>query len=160
MRKSLISIGFVGLMLAIGAPVLAQQKPATDNMQVLRAKLSIDKRLVVAANMALTETEAKAFWPIYEAYQQDLHKINEQMAMLIVTYAKALNANALTDDKAQALLEQSIAIEETETRLKRSYVPRLAKVLPGIKVARYLQIENKIRAIVKYEIAGEVPLAP
>jgi hypothetical protein len=32
--------------------------------------------------------------------------------------------------------------------------------LPGRKVARYIQIENKIRAIVKYEIAAEVPLAP
>jgi hypothetical protein len=28
-----------------------------------------------------------------------------------------------------------------------------------MKVTRYLQIENKIRAIVKYELAGEVPLA-
>jgi hypothetical protein len=37
-------------------------------------------------------------------------------------------------------------------------VPRLAQALPGLKVARYIQIENKIRAIVKYEIAAEVPL--
>ena len=44
-------------------------------------------------------------------------------------------------------------------KLKKAFVPKLSKVLPGIKVARYLQIENKIRAIVKYEIAGEVPLA-
>jgi hypothetical protein len=43
--------------------------------------------------------------------------------------------------------------------MKRSFVPKLSKVLPGLKVARYMQIENKIRAIVKYEIAGEVPLA-
>jgi hypothetical protein len=39
-------------------------------------------------------------------------------------------------------------------------VPKLAKVLPGRKVARYMQLENKVRALVRYEIAGEVPLAP
>jgi hypothetical protein len=33
-------------------------------------------------------------------------------------------------------------------------------VLPERKVVRYLQIENKIRAIVKYELAGAVPLVP
>jgi hypothetical protein len=57
-------------------------------------------------------------------------------------------------------LEQSIAIEDEEVKLKRAFLPRLAKVLPGIKVARYMQIENKVRAIVKIEIAGAVPLAP
>jgi hypothetical protein len=31
-------------------------------------------------------------------------------------------------------------------------------VLPGLKAARYMQIENKIRALVKYELAAEVPL--
>jgi hypothetical protein len=31
-------------------------------------------------------------------------------------------------------------------------------VLPVRKVARYLQIENKIRAVVKYDLASGVPL--
>jgi hypothetical protein len=45
-----------------------------------------------------------------------------------------------------------------EMKLKRSYVPKLEKVVPGMKVARYLQIENKIRAIGKYELAAQIPL--
>jgi hypothetical protein len=143
----------------------AQDKPAAappadnSNMQILREKLQADKKLLVAANMDLSDAEAKAFWPIYEAYQKDLHAINDRIATLISDYAKQYNAGKLTDEKARALLDQSFAIEEAEVKLKRSYVPRLAKVLPGQKVARYMQLENKIRALVKYEIAGEVPLA-
>ena len=108
----------------------------------------------------LSEAEAKKFWPLYEKYQQELFKINDSIAMLIVAYAKEYNADSLTDAKAAKLLEQSIAIEEAETKLKRSFIPKLAKVLPGRKVARYMQLENKVRALVKFEIAGEVPLAP
>jgi len=37
-------------------------------------------------------------------------------------------------------------------------VPRLEKVIPGMKVARYMQIENKIRAVIKYELAESIPL--
>jgi hypothetical protein len=148
----------------IAAPALAQSKPAAeksaDNMQILREKLKADKKLVVAANMDLTEAEAKGFWPFYDEYQKELQKINDRLAMTIVAYAKEFNAKSLTDDKAMKLLEAALAIEDSETKLKRSFVPRLSKVLPGRKVARYLQIENKIRAIVKYEVAGEVPLAP
>lgn len=138
-------------------------KPA-DNMQQLRDKLSGDKKEVVKANLDLTEAEAKAkakaFWPLYEAYQKELYKINDKVAMLIVNYSKEYNARTLTNAKALALLNQYFALEESEVKLMRSFVPRLNKALPGRKVARYIQIEDKIRAIVKFEIAREVPLAP
>ena len=52
-----------------------------------------------------------------------------------------------------------LQIEEAEVALKRAYVPRLSAVLSMVKVARYLQIENKIRAALKYELAGDIPLA-
>ena len=148
----------------LAAPVFAQGKPAADkpadNMQILREKLKADKKLVVAANMDLTDAEAKNFWPVYDAYQKELQKINERMAMTIVAYAREFNAKSLTDEKAKKLLDEALAVEESEVKLKRSFVPKLGKALPGRKVARYIQIENKIRAIVKYEIAAEVPLAP
>jgi hypothetical protein len=148
----------------LATPAFAQGKPAADkpadNMQILREKLKADKKLVVAANMELTESEAKGFWPVYEEYQKELQKINERLAMTIVAYSKEFNARSLTDDKAKKLLDDYLAMEEAELKFKRSFVPKLSKALPGRKVARYMQIENKIRAIVKYEIAAEVPLAP
>jgi hypothetical protein len=52
------------MLLAFASPGLAQDKPA-DNMQILRDKIKADKRLVVATNMELIESEAKNFWPIY-----------------------------------------------------------------------------------------------
>jgi hypothetical protein len=55
----------LGLMALGVVPALAQDKPA-DNMQVLREKVRADKKLFVAANMELSESEAKAFWPVYE----------------------------------------------------------------------------------------------
>jgi hypothetical protein len=152
------------MMACLATSALSQTKPAADksadSMQVLREKLQGDKKQLIAANMDLTESEAKGFWPIYEAYQKDLNKLNDQIATTIVAYAKEYNAKSLTDAKARQLLDQSIAIDESETRLKKSYVPKLAKALPGRKVARYMQLENKVRALVRYEIAGEVPLAP
>lgn len=141
-------------------PAAAQDRPAPDTMQILREKLKADKKLLVAANMDLSEAEAKGFWPIYEDYQKELHKINDRIAVGLSAYAKEYNAGTFTDIKARLLLDQFLALEESETKLKRAFVPRLAKVLPGIKVARYMQLENKIRALVKYELAGEVPLAP
>jgi hypothetical protein len=141
------------------SPAFAQGKPAAaDNMQILRDKLKADKKLVVAANMELTEAESKAFWPVYDDYQKELAKINTRTGDLIKAYAKEYNAGSLTDDKAKKMTDELIAIEDAEVKMKRAFVPKLAKVLPGKKVARYLQIETKIRAVIKYELADGVPL--
>lgn len=136
---------------------LAQDKPA-DSMQILRGKINADKKLVVAANMDLTESEAKGFWPVYDEYQKDLQKINRRLVSLLGSYAADLWNKSLTDDKAKTLIDEVIAIEIAEANLKSTYAPKLSKVLPAKKVARYLQIENKIRAVVKYDLAQGVPL--
>jgi Spy/CpxP family protein refolding chaperone len=148
----------------VAVPAFAQTKPAApasaDTMQVLREKLKADKKLLIAANLELSEAEGKKFWPVYEAYQKELHKINHQIAMVLVDYSKDFNAKTLTDAKASALLDRAIALDEAEVRIKKALVPKVRAVLPGIKATRYVQLENKIRALVKYEIAAEVPLAP
>jgi hypothetical protein len=155
------------LLIATGLamPAIAQDKNAgkaamsgTTDMEILREKIKADKKLVVAANMELTDAEAKSFWPIYDAYQKDLQKINERMGKVIKDYAAVWNKGAVPNEKARQLLDESFAIEEAELKLKRSYVPKLEKALPGIKVARYIQIENKIRALVRMELAANIPL--
>jgi len=159
LRGILLAVG-VGLMafaVAFPTPAWTQDKPA-DNMQILRDKVKADKKLVVAANMQLTESEAKAFWPVYEQYQKDLGAINQRIGKLIASYAADYRANTMTDEKAKKLTAEFVAIEKAEAGLQESYVPKLSKVLPAKKVARYLQIENKIRALVKYELAREIPL--
>jgi hypothetical protein len=154
-----IAAGLLAFAIAFPIPAWTQGKPA-DNMQVMRDKIKADKKLVVASNMELTESEAKAFWPVYDQYQKDLGAINERMVKMIKSYADAYNAKSMTDDGAKKLTDEFVAIEKAETAMKESYVPKLSKVLPPKKVARYLQIENKIRALVKFDLAGQIPLVP
>jgi len=153
----LLQIVLLALVAALAAPAIAQDK-GTSNMEILREKMKADKKLLVAANMDLTEAEAQAFWPVYEGYQRDLQQINERLEKAIVAYADAYSKGPVPDNTAKKLLDEALAIEEEELKLKRSYVPKLEKVLPGAKVARYMQIEQKIRAVVRYELAANIPL--
>ena len=136
---------------------LAQDKPA-DNMQILREKIRADKKLLVATNMELTESETQGFWPLYEQYQKDLEKINRRMINLLESYADDFRRNSLTDDKAKKLIDEAVAIDRAEGDLKAAYATRLSQVMPARKILRYLQIENKIRAVIRYDIASGVPL--
>jgi hypothetical protein len=139
---------------------LAQDQAANNNMAILLEKVRADKKLLVATNMDLTEQEAAAFWPVYEAYQKELADVNARMKGVIERYAEAYNqgGGSVPDDAARSLLDEALAVEAAELDLKKSYRPKFEKVLPGAKVARYYQIENKIRSAVKMELAAGIPL--
>jgi len=154
----LFRIGVVVVALLSAWPVLAQEVTA-DTMQALQEKVKADKKLVVSANLNLTDAEAKGFWPVYDSYQKDLGAINQRLATLIKSYAGAYNADKIDDATAKTLLNEAVAIDTSEAALRKAYLPKLEKVLPMKKVAIYYQIENKIRAVVKYEIASAIPLA-
>jgi hypothetical protein len=153
---NILRIVAVALAVLIAVPAFAQD----SNMEILREKIRADKKLLVAANMELTEAEAKGFWPVYEAYQSDLAGVNARIVRLIGAYADQYNDKSLTDDGAKQLLQEALAIEAAELKNRQSMEGKLLAVVPARKAARYLQIENKIRALIKYELASEIPLVP
>ena len=159
MKRNWKSIFVFALALAItvwfASPAVSQDKPA-DNMQILLEKIRADKKLLVAANLDLTETEAKAFWPVYDKFQDELFLLRARTARLIKDYAEAFKD--MKGEKAKALLDESITIESLGLKLRQSYLPKFRKALPEKKVARYYQIENKIQAMLNYELAKEIPL--
>lgn len=141
----------------MAAPVFAQSA-ADTNMEILMEKVKADKKLLVASNMNLTDAEAKVFWPLYEEYQKELGKINQTMGNTIKEYADAFNKGPVENNTAKKLLGEALTAQESEVKLRRTYADKISKVLPWSKTARYIQIENKVRAIVNIELAKAIPL--
>jgi len=141
-----------------GSPPATAPTSADTNMEILMQKVKADKKLLVASNMELTDPEAKRFWPLYDAYQKELGEVNQRLGKTIKEYADAFNKGPIPNDTAKKLLNEALAVEEAEVKLKRSYAEKISKVLPAAKTARYLQIETKIRSILKAELAQQIPL--
>jgi hypothetical protein len=155
MKKRLSVVIVLCVLFLCIVPVCAQDKPADTN-QLVREKIQADKKLLVAENMQLSEAEAKVFWPVYEGYQKDLGKIVERTKKLIDDYAK--NYQTMTDATAKKLVNEMLVIENERLKLRRAYLPKFRKVLSDKKAARYYQLENKIFAVVSYELAKVIPL--
>ena len=152
--------GLIGMVLAITligfvGSVLAQNKPA-DNMDLVKEKIQTDKKLFIATNMQLTESEAKDFWPVYEAYQAELAKLRDREVTLIEEFAT--NYETMSDDAAKKLLDDSLAIDSDHEKLRQSNLSKIRGVLSDKKVARYYQLESKIDAVLEYELAKRIPL--
>jgi len=154
MRRIVCSLLVLACLSMLPAVLSAQTQ--ADEEEVVRSMLQTGKKAIIADNMQFSEAESQAFWPLYNEFQQAKTKLNEKTIKLINEYL--LNYDSLTDDKAGAIIRDLMAIEKDRVDLKSSYLPKFSKILPAKKVARYYQIENKIEAIVKYELAKEVPL--
>ncbi len=158
--KSFVKLIVAGTIL-FATPVFAQTAGSADtNMEILKQKLKADKKLLVASNMALTDAESKEFWPLYEGYQQELVQVHERLGNAITTYAEAYNQGkgSISNDLAKKLLNEAFSFEEQELKLKRTYAEKIGKVLSSSKTVRYIQIENKIAALIRFELARQIPL--
>ena len=160
--RSLAMVLILGLGL-VATPVLAQESTggaSSTNMEILKEKLKADKKLLIASNMQLSDAEAKQFWPLYEAYQKELQHINDRLVKTIKSYADAYNQGQgmIKEDVAKRLLQEALSVDEAEVKLRRAYSEKIGKVLPATKTARYIQMENKIRALLRFELAREIPL--
>ena len=150
-RSMLVCITLVAFV----SPVVAEDKMA-ENAQRLIEQLRADKKLLVAENMQLTEKEGKAFWPLYDKYQSELFLLRTRTLSLIKDYSASYEK--MTESTAKKLLDESLTIETLRLRLIKSYLPEFRKVLPETKVVRYYQIENKVNAVLYYELASNIPL--
>jgi Spy/CpxP family protein refolding chaperone len=159
---------FLIRVLALSAAMLltlpAQTAPAATTeqsaeMQEFIQQVRAGKRQLVTDNLTLTTAEGDKFWPLYEQYQSGLSGINQRMVAALQSYATAYNAGPVSDADAKRLLDESLSIDAAELQLKQTFVPQFEAVLPAAKVARYIQIEQKIRAVIRYELALGVPQA-
>jgi len=155
--KSKVTIVLVGLVVVMAwvLPATAQDEPA-DNMEIVLEKIRADKKLFIAENMELTEAEANGFWPVYEQYQDELFLLRARVEELIKDYAEAYEK--MTNDRARDLLDENMTIETLALKLRQAYLPKFREVLPEVKVVRYYQIEDKINAVLIYELARNIPL--
>jgi hypothetical protein len=138
----------------VSLPVLARADEAAE----LKKKIMFDqKKLIVMQNMEFTADEGKFFWNVYEDLQKELFQVDQRAAKLIIAYASVYQT--LTDDQAAEIVAEYFDIQKSRTAILDSYAKKLAKGLPAKKVFRYLQLENKLEAIARYELAKEIPLA-
>lgn len=155
------SLGYLVVILIclVAVPLAAQDKAAdvpADNMDIVREALRAEKKVLVAENMGLTQAEATAFWPVYDKYQGAQKELGDRSIALIKEYAA--NYLEMTDEVAEKLLKESMSIDQDENKLKQKFFPEFVKVVGAKKAARYYQLENKIQAVINYDLASQIPL--
>jgi hypothetical protein len=127
------------------------QAQLDQDIKLLRENVRSQKKLIVAANMQLTGTEAEKFWPVYDQYAADLGKINDMKAALIKDYLQ--NLDSMNGEQAESYVRKRAAVEESIMQLRLKYVPAFGKVLSGRQTALFFQIDWRVGLLVDLQLA-------
>jgi Spy/CpxP family protein refolding chaperone len=136
----------------------AAPQTVKDSLEASRQATESQRRILVSGALPLTDAEANAFWPLYDAYEKERRPLDEQANKVLADFLAG--AATLTDAQAKALVEQELNLEEARLKVRRSYFGRMVKAIPARKAVRFFQIDSKIDTAVRADIAKQIPLAP
>jgi hypothetical protein len=149
---SFILLGSFNLMSQKGQGQKKEDKGAKhEKMKVLFKQYLNDK-------LALTETEKKGFWPIFEEYKKKEKELKD-------SFRKKYKPNSIPfmDDKqAEAYLNDFFQLNETINQLFKETTVKLKKVIPIKKVAMipHTEREFKKELLKKMREKGQAPPPP
>jgi hypothetical protein len=146
-----------GLAFSVAQAQDTASQSSSSQQQLDIAAAKAQRKAIVGQNMYLTEAQAKNFWPLYDAYERRIDKIEDRHIREIKNYVASYRN--LTDAAANQKLDEVMAIQEARLQIQQEYVPKFRAVLPGVVVTRFFQIDNKMHAMVQCNIAQMVPLA-
>ncbi|SEA24642.1 hypothetical protein SAMN05660420_01583 [Desulfuromusa kysingii] len=139
------------LILAITLPAYAQNTVELKKQLVLG-----QKKLNVMENMSLSESDAAAFWPIYDEFQEEIFELDQQRYQILTQYTQ--NYKTLTDEQADRILDSMFEIKDQRQSVLKRVSLSLEEVLPAKIVFRYLQIENNMATLEAYSLIEKIPL--
>jgi len=166
LKKSIVAVLTLVVALVLPATMLAQQAQQTQqsstpavtdkDIQMLRADIRSQRKQIVAANMQLTDAEATKFWPVYDAYMQDVQKNADTRVALIKEYAQTYDT--MTDAQALSLVKRWGATDQAFTNTRVNWMSKFESVLPGKKAALFYQIDRRLSQLIDLQMMSLIPL--
>jgi hypothetical protein len=144
------------LTLALSATPGRAGEAAKANLDILRDTIRANRKALVAANLTLSDEEAARFWPLYDKYQTELAAVQDRAVKVIQDYTASFHD--LSNEKAMKLADDWLSAEGDRVKVRREYLEQFGKTLPGRKVVRFYQIENKMDAVLRYDLASQIPV--
>jgi len=126
-----------------------------DYIEIVRDVLKTEKKAAIAEIMELSTPESAPFWELYNEYNFELSKVQNERISLIKDFAS--NYENMTDEKADELWNGVLSFQQDALKLKKKYYKKFKKIIPAGKAAMYFQAENKIEAMVNASLALEIP---
>lgn len=140
MKKSVL---ILGMMLAMVVGGLFAQPPG--DIDAIRVGY-------ITRKLNLTSDEAKVFWPVYDAYREELKSLREEQRNTAKSTRE--NFDTMSDKEVETSIESMLANRRKELDLTLKYHDEFKKVLPIRKVAKLYKAEMEFTQLLLDRLQG------
>jgi len=125
------------ILLGITSAKVSAQEEDNRNEKIESLKIAF-----ITEKLNLTSSEAKVFWPVFNAFSDELKKLKEKEKENM----HALKTkNSPTDIESNKFINEHINLKQAELDLTKRYINEFKKVLPERKVAKLLTLEQEFK---------------
>ncbi|HAB18161.1 MAG TPA: copper-binding protein [Verrucomicrobiota bacterium] len=155
-RRFLVLLGSLWVVLPSSATGASQNED--EAIAVALSVIKADRQEVVSKALQLTDTESRAFWPLYRQYRAEMDQVSDGLLRLVKEYAQYYPN--VPEDRARQMLKQMGDLEKKLLDTRTSYLRKFSKILPPTKNLRFAQVENRLDLALRLQLAANVPLVP
>ena len=141
---------FTIILLFVSISTFAQLDKEKSYTKKISEKLKALKVAHITEQLDLTKKEAEAFWPIYNAHEEEKHKHFESS----MKKRKDLDIEKLTESEAEALLKEVQANEEAKVKSEKAFIEKLSKVISYKKIVKLMHAERTFKRKMIEEFRG------
>jgi hypothetical protein len=149
----------VSALLAPRSVLQAQNAPNDTSLAnavaLLRTNVRADKETIIRHALALPDSQANIFWPMYREYAAQAATLNDERVQLIHDYVTQYDH--LTDAQAKSLVQRALDLDERRGKLARDEFDRFTKKLPAKTVAHFFQLEGFLNRVIELKILAALP---
>lgn len=153
--SALIMVTFAMLAFCPLGRAQDQESTIDSTIAVARAGMQADRITLITAGMDFNDKDGAAFWPIYRQYDYERSRLDDRRAAVIKEYAQKYPT--LTDATARAMAEQMLDCDSRLAALKKKYFKKFNKVLPGLTVTQFFQLERRVDLMMDMQVESLLP---
>ncbi|WP_157491530.1 hypothetical protein [Flammeovirga sp. SJP92] len=142
----------VSLLLGTSMMISAQ----TIDAETIKSVIKTEKRIFFMENMDLSLEEATKFWELYDKFELDNSDLSREKTKLFEELIS--ETDGITDEEALNMVNELMAIQQKNLKLKKKHMKIMQKELSPKTVARFYQLNELVNSFLKTQILSELPV--
>ncbi len=138
MKKGILISFIVLIVAAMNAQPPGPPGPPGKNNPKMEKRIESMRIAFITSELNLTPSESQTFWPVFNEMKDKEKAIREEMK-------PDKPVEDLSEQEANAMLDQQLRLMEKESALRREYTERFRKILPATKVIQLQHAEGAFR---------------
>lgn len=145
---------FLILLVALTSGVFAQSSDKED-LDIIQGVYGKSKKELAQSYMAIPESQAAAFWKIYDEFEVERKALGTAKVAIINDYAT--NYVHLNDESADKIAKAGLKNNLEYQKMFSKYYDKYKKAVGAVTAAKIIQFENYMQTTVQAEIQDSIP---